>query len=155
MADDIHQGDSLSSSVTSVMRTISNDVSSSFNSATVATGALIIGGLMVLSVILYMFDTWATARIDSMLLDHYGPEMYSKMTSEFDPEGVAALSNYLESTADTAKSDRFGGHFDGWSDEDVIRAYLLNQLRKTEVSTSKYMQPMAPMFLSSSQLAGY
>ena len=34
-------------------------------------------------------------RIDGMLLDHYGPEMYSKMTSEFDPEGVAALSNYL------------------------------------------------------------
>ena len=29
-------------------------------------------------------------------------------------------------------SDRFGGHFDGWSDEDVIRAYLVHHLRKQE-----------------------
>ena len=34
-------------------------------------------------------------RIDSMLMDYYGPELYSKMTSEFDPDGVAALSNSL------------------------------------------------------------
>ena len=39
-----------------------NEVSTSFNSATIATGALIIGGLMILSVLLYMFDTWATKR---------------------------------------------------------------------------------------------
>ena len=30
-----------------------------------------------------------------MLLDHYGPTMYSKMTSEFDPVGLAALDSQL------------------------------------------------------------
>ena len=34
-------------------------------------------------------------RIGDMLLDHYGPAMYSKMTSEFDPVGLAALDNQL------------------------------------------------------------
>ena len=34
-------------------------------------------------------------RIGDMLLDHYGPTMYSKMTSEFDPVGLAALDNQL------------------------------------------------------------
>lgn len=56
-------------------------------------------------------------------------------------------------------SDRFGGHFEGWSDEDVIRAYLVHQLRKVEsesqVKQLEYMTPMRPMFTSSSQLAGY
>ena len=56
-------------------------------------------------------------------------------------------------------SDRFGGHFDGWSDEDVIRAYLVHHLRRQEEETQlqqlEYMTPMRPMFTSSSQLAGY
>ena len=54
-------------------------------------------------------------------------------------------------------SDRFGGHFNGWSDEDVIRAYLINQLKRqeTESQVREYMTPMRPMFTSSSQLAGY
>ena len=63
---------------------------------------------------------------------------------------------------DRAKSDRFGGHFSGWSDEDVIRAYLLQQLRRSDPSitavsdpAAKYMQTMKPMFLSSTELAGY
>ena len=63
---------------------------------------------------------------------------------------------------DRAKSDRFGGHFEGWSDEDVIRAYLLQQLRRSDPSitavsdpAAKYMQRMKPMFLSSRELAGY
>ena len=30
-----------------------------------------------------------------MLLDYYGPELYSKLTSEFDPAGVAELSKSL------------------------------------------------------------
>ena len=34
-------------------------------------------------------------RIGDMLLDHYGPTMYSKMTSEFDPVGLAALDSQL------------------------------------------------------------
>ena len=56
-------------------------------------------------------------------------------------------------------SDRFGGHFDGWSDEDVIRAYLVHHLRKQEDQSQmqqlEYLTPMRPMFTSSSQLAGY
>ena len=31
----------------------------------------------------------------SIFRNHYGDTLYSKMTSEFDPEGVAALSNRL------------------------------------------------------------
>ena len=89
----------------------------------VVTGAVIVGGLLLVSVLLYLLDTWATARIDDMLRSHshtktvdassqytylhiimclysifrshYGDTLYSKMTSEFDPEGVAALSNRL------------------------------------------------------------
>ena len=34
-------------------------------------------------------------RIGDMLLDHYGPAMYSKMTSEFDPVGLAALDSQM------------------------------------------------------------
>ena len=49
--------------------------------------------------------------------------------------------------AETEKRDRFGGHFAGWSDEDVIRAYLLQQLRAQHPAVrpvadpaNKYMQ---------------
>ena len=56
-------------------------------------------------------------------------------------------------------TDRFGGHFDGWSDEDVIRAYLVHHLRRQEDANQmqqlEYMTPMRPMFTSSSQLEGY
>ena len=72
------------------------------------------------------------------------------------------LQSPFSEANERAKSDRFGGHFAGWSDEDVIRAYLLQQLRRsdpgiTAVSdpAAKYMQPMKPMFLSSRELAGY
>ena len=41
---------------------IRNDVSSALDGTTIASAALIVGGLLVLSVLLYMFDTWATAR---------------------------------------------------------------------------------------------
>ena len=50
-----------------------------------------------------------------MLMDYYGPELYSKMTAEFDPDGVAALSKSLllgrysttTTTLKTSKSDLF------------------------------------------------
>lgn len=144
-----------------LMRTVTDDVGGSLDGVTLATGAVIVGGLLLVSYLLYMFDTWATSRIGDMLLDHYGPAMYSKMTSEFDPVGLAALDSQLEAD-DRAKSDRFGGQFAGWSDEDVIRAYLLQQLRRSDPAitavsdpAAKYLQPMKPMFLSSKELAGY
>ena len=41
---------------------IRNDVSSALDGTTIASAVFIVGGLLVLSVLLYMFDTWATAR---------------------------------------------------------------------------------------------
>ena len=160
-----------------------------------------------------MFDTWATARIDTMLLDYYGPDLYRKMTSSYDPEGVAAAIQNINSIHSGMHrqhlnlpalflvvnsfgiwslvsdrigqgfscnrkfslqifimramltvgvdeiSDRFGGHFDGWSDEDVIRAYLVHHLRKqdneSQMQQLEYLTPLRPMFTSSSQLEGY
>ena len=75
----------------------SEDLSSSLNTATLTSGAVIVGGLLILSFLLYMFDTWATARIDTMLLDYYGPDLYRKMTSSYDPEGVAAAIENIDS----------------------------------------------------------
>ena len=75
----------------------SEDLSSSFSTTTLTSGAVIVGGLLILSVLLYMFDTWATARIDTMLLDYYGPDLYRKMTSSYDPEGVAAAIQSINS----------------------------------------------------------
>ena len=74
--------------------------------------------------------------------------------------GQSWLSNNYFTVSDedeyiSEKTDRFGGHFEGWSDEDVIKAYILQELRKQELNTNKYLQPMHPMFTSSSQLAGY
>ena len=81
-------------------------------------------------------------------------------------QGNKWIWRYLQSpfseADDRAKSDRFGGQFAGWSDEDVIRAYLLQQLRRSDPAitavsdpAAKYLQPMKPMFLSSRELAGY
>ena len=67
-----------------------DELSSSLTPSSLTSAAIIVGGLLLLSYLLYMFDTWATARIDTMLLDYYGPELYSKMTTAYDPEGVAA-----------------------------------------------------------------
>lgn len=39
-----------------------DDVGSSLDGATLATGAVIVGGLLLVSYLLYMFDTWATSR---------------------------------------------------------------------------------------------
>ena len=75
----------------------SEDLSSSLNTTTLTSGAVIVGGLLILSFLLYMFDTWATARIDTMLFDYYGPELYRKITSSYDPEGVAAAIQNINS----------------------------------------------------------
>ena len=84
----------------------SEDLSSSLNTATLTSGAVIVGGLLILSFLLYMLDTWATARIDTMLLDYYGPDLYRKMTSSYDPEGVAAAINSINSGIVSIKISR-------------------------------------------------
>ena len=42
----------------------------------------------------------------SIFRSHYGDTLYSKMTSEFDPEGVAALSNRLGMCLDLTPAPR-------------------------------------------------
>ena len=39
-----------------------DDVGGSLDGLTLATGAVIVGGLLLVSYLLYMFDTWATSR---------------------------------------------------------------------------------------------
>ena len=46
-----------------------------------------LGGLLLCSAFLYVLDVYATTALDRYLLDHYGPELYERYTSEFDPDG--------------------------------------------------------------------
>lgn len=47
----------------------------------------VIGGLLLCSGLLYVLDVYATTALDRYLLDHYGPELYERYTSEYDPDG--------------------------------------------------------------------
>ena len=47
----------------------------------------VLGGLLLCSAFLYVLDVYATTALDRYLLDHYGPELYERYTSEFDPDG--------------------------------------------------------------------
>ena len=55
------------------------------NSSLLIVGTLILGGLVITSFFLYALDAYATARIDEYLYDYYGPEMYDRYTSVYDP----------------------------------------------------------------------
>ena len=46
-----------------------------------------IGGLLLCSGFLYVLDVYATTALDRYLLVHYGPELYERYTSEYDPDG--------------------------------------------------------------------
>ena len=46
-----------------------------------------IGGLLLCSGFLYVLDVYATTALDRYLLEHYGPELYERYTSEYDPDG--------------------------------------------------------------------
>ena len=46
-----------------------------------------LGGLLLCSAFLYVLDVYATTALDRYLLDHYGPELYERYTSEYDPDG--------------------------------------------------------------------
>ena len=47
----------------------------------------VIGGLLLCSGFLYVLDVYATTALDRYLLEHYGPELYERYTSEYDPDG--------------------------------------------------------------------
>ena len=46
---------------------------------------LVLGGLVITSVFLYALDVYATSRIDEYLYEYYGPELYDRYTSVYDP----------------------------------------------------------------------
>ena len=46
-----------------------------------------LGGLLLCSAFLYVLDVYATTALDRYLLEHYGPELYERYTSEYDPDG--------------------------------------------------------------------
>ena len=83
-------------------------------------------------------------RIDNMLLNYYGPEMYERYTSVYDPTGLGAA---YQTQSDSQLTD--------WTDEDVIRAYLVSQ---QEAQERLYLQQQAALAQNSNyyqHLAGY
>ena len=44
-------------------------------------------GLLICSAFLYVLDVYATTALDRYLLEHYGPELYKRYTSEYDAAG--------------------------------------------------------------------
>ena len=67
-----------------------------------------LGGLLLCSAFLYVLDVYATTALDRYLLDHYGPELYERYTSEFDPDG-----NGFEIPVKRIESGGGGGGVDG------------------------------------------
>lgn len=55
------------------------------NSSVSIAVPLVLGGLILASAGLYALDVYATARIDQFLLDYYGPQMYDRFTTEYEP----------------------------------------------------------------------
>ena len=83
-------------------------------------------------------------RIDNMLLNYYGPEMYDRYTSVYDPTGLGAA---YQTQSDSQLTD--------WTDEDVIRAYLVSQ---QEAQERLYLQQQAELAQNNNyyqHLAGY
>ncbi|XP_040569186.1 uncharacterized protein [Lepeophtheirus salmonis] len=54
-----------------------------FNSTIAITGTLIIGSLLLFSAVLYALDVYATSRIDRMLVDSFGPEIFERFSHAY------------------------------------------------------------------------
>ena len=63
------------------------------NSSLLIVGTLVLGALVIASVFLYALDVYATSRIDQYLYDYYGPELYDRYTSVYDPNSNQAPYN--------------------------------------------------------------
>ena len=63
------------------------------NSSLLIVGTLVLGALVITSLFLYALDVYATSRIDEYLYEYYGPELYDRYTSVYDPSSYLADSN--------------------------------------------------------------
>lgn len=68
-----------------------------------------LGSLLALTVFLYGLDVYATSRVDEILHEYYGNDVYERLTSKFDPDvghnpDRADIANF-----DTPKN--YGGRF--------------------------------------------
>ena len=79
------------------------------NSSLLVVGGLIFGGLVIISLFLYALDVYATSRIDRFLYDYYGPELYDRYTSVYDPTDYFSSSNTNGYYSATTASQYYGG----------------------------------------------
>ena len=49
------------------------------------TGSFLLAGLLIASLGLYALDVYATAKIDEILLEYYGPQLYDRYTNTYEP----------------------------------------------------------------------
>ena len=63
------------------------------NSSLLIVGTLVLGALVITSLFLYALDVYATSRIDEYLYEYYGPELYDRYTSVYDPASYLANSD--------------------------------------------------------------
>jgi hypothetical protein len=78
------------------------------NSSLLIVGALVLGGLVITSVFLYALDVYATSRIDEYLYDYYGPELYDRYTSVYDPNSNQSPYNTNGYYSATTASQYYG-----------------------------------------------
>ena len=94
-----------------------------------------------------------------MLMTYYGPEIYDRYTSVYDPTELAAAYQ----SGGGSGGGGGGGYTDqltDWTDDDVIRAYLVNQQEAQEriyhQQVAAQTQNVVPNYgYSYSQLQGY
>ena len=79
------------------------------NSSLLVIGTLVLGGLVITSLFLYALDVYATSRIDQYLYDYYGPELYDRYTSVYDPTDYFSPYNTNGYYSATTASQYYGG----------------------------------------------
>ncbi len=101
-------------------------VNGGLDAPSLATGAAVVVGIFLASLALFAADVYLTSKLDQMLLDHYGPELYDQYTSKYhdllegdggggDPDSPVGLTA-------TTREDFYGstprweGHGDGEGD---------------------------------------
>ena len=78
------------------------------NSSLLIIVPAILGGLLILSVLFYALDVYATSRIDQFLYETYGPEVYDRYTSVYDPTDYYSLYNTNGYYSATTASQYYG-----------------------------------------------
>ncbi len=100
------------------------------DAASLATGAALVVTIFLASLALFAADVYLTSKLDQMLLDHYGPEIYDQFTSKFsggdedDPDSPVGLTA-------TTREDFYGqdlepfGSPKGWNRGQQTQAGIL------------------------------